>query len=306
MSNRSFLYRILGAFGLLVLGVHSACAQTDMSARVREASRALASVDAPIGRLDDQQRERVVEFVVGNALFTLGHELGHAVIGEFNLPVLGREEDAADSFATLALLHVGTDFTHRVLVDAARGLLLIGERDRRMGVAPAFYDEHGLDQQRAYTIVCLMVGSHPDAFRELARRANLPPERQETCQGDFEQAKASWLRLLERHFRGSSRPSFWERLVAPRSRLFGQAESSVGVTYGDAPAPLAPYGEVLRTLGLLELVRDFAAQNFVFSGRIAIEARACGEPNAYWDAQERRVVLCYEFLAFHADLGLRR
>jgi hypothetical protein len=77
------------------------------------------------------------------------------------------------------------------------------------------------------------------------------------------------------------------------------------VTYGDAPAPLTPYREVLRTLGLLELVRDFAAQNFVFSRRIAIEARTCGEPNAYWDPQERRVVLCYEFLAFPADLGLR-
>src|SRR3954447_6610866 len=149
-------------------------AQGDIRTRMRDASRTLATAEPPLSRLDDPERERVVEFVAGNALFTLGHELGHAVISEFNLPVLGREEDAADSFATLALLHVGTDFTHRVLVDAARGLLLIGEREMRMGVAPAFYDEHGLDQQRAYTIVCLMVGSNPAAFRDLAQRANLP------------------------------------------------------------------------------------------------------------------------------------
>ena len=32
----------------------------------------------------------------------------------------------------------------------------------------AYYDEHGLDWQRAYQIVCLMVGSNPDQFGQLA------------------------------------------------------------------------------------------------------------------------------------------
>jgi hypothetical protein len=114
-----------------------------------------------------------------------------------------------------------------VLVDAARGLLLIGERETRMGVQPAFYGEHGLDQQRAYTIVCLMVGSDPATFGDLTQRANLPAERQETCQGDFDQSKASWLRLLGPHFRATTRPSFWERLISPRARLFGLPESPV-------------------------------------------------------------------------------
>jgi len=277
----------------------------EIDARIKEAGRAFALTRAPAGPLDERQRERVVEFVAGNALFTLGHELGHAVVSEFNLPVLGREEDAADSFATLALLHVGTDFTHRVLVDAARGLLLIGKRDAQMGVEPAFYGEHGLDQQRAYKIVCLMVGSNPAAFRDLAQRANLPEERRETCQGDFEQAKTSWMRLLEPHFRASSRPSFWERLITPRARLLGKPESSVAIDYGDAPDTLAPYRAMLKTIGLLEEVRDFTAKNFVFPRLITIEAKTCGEPNAYWDPEERRLALCYEFLAFYADLALQ-
>lgn len=300
-----FFKALLLALPLVLSAVHPTSAQTEFSARLTEAARALASVGTPIEHLDERQRQRVVEFMVGNALFTLGHELGHAVVGEFNLPVLGREEDAADSFATLALLHIGTDFARRVLVDAAQSLLLVSERDARAGVAPAFYGEHGLDRQRAYTIVCFMVGSDPAEFRDLARRANLPEERQQTCQVDFEQAKDSWKRLLEAHARGSSRPSFWERLVSPRSRLFGQPEASVAISYGDAPSALAPYREILRTVGLLEEVRDFAAKNFAFPRPITIEAKTCGEPNAYWDPQERRVALCYELLAFHADLALR-
>jgi hypothetical protein len=130
---------MLVAGALVTSAGHPARVQDGISARIKEASRAFALAHAPTGRLDEQQQERVVEFVVGNALFTLGHELGHAVVSEFNLPVLGREEDAVDAFATFALLHVGTDFTHGVLVDSAHGLMLIGERDARMGVAPAFY-----------------------------------------------------------------------------------------------------------------------------------------------------------------------
>jgi Putative metallopeptidase len=305
MTPKTFLRSMLVAGALVTSAEHPASAQDGISARIKEASRAVALAHAPTGRLDEQQQERVVEFVVGNALFTLGHELGHAVVSEFNLPVLGREEDAVDAFATLALLHVGTDFTHGVLVDSAHGLMLIGERDARMGVAPAFYGEHGLDRQRAYKIVCLMVGSDPATFGDLARRANLPEERQETCKDDFEQAKISWLRLLEPHLRASSQPSFWERLTMPRARHFGTPQSSVAINDGDASGDLAPYRDMLKTIGLLEEIRDFAAQNFVFPQRIAIEARTCGEPNAFWYPEERRIALCYEFLAFHADLALR-
>jgi hypothetical protein len=35
--------------------------------------------------------------------------------------VLGRMEDAADTFAALRLIRVGSDFSHRVLTDAAEG-----------------------------------------------------------------------------------------------------------------------------------------------------------------------------------------
>jgi hypothetical protein len=47
-----------------------------------------------------------VEFVAGNMLFVMLHELGHTAIAEMGLPVLGRMEDAADSFAALRLIRV--------------------------------------------------------------------------------------------------------------------------------------------------------------------------------------------------------
>jgi hypothetical protein len=278
-------------------------AQSDVRMRIRESADALTTA-AALSRLDAAQRVRTVEFIGGSALFILTHEVGHAVIGEFNLPVLGRVEDAADSFATLALLHVGTEFTHDVLVDAARNLLLIGERKLGMGVPPAFYDEHGLDQQRAYTIVCLMVGSDPATFSDLAERAKLPAERRETCQIDYEQAKDSWLQLLRPHFRAEAQPSFWERLIAPRTRLLGTPPSTLAINYGEAPGSLEPFREIAKTLRLLEIVRDFTAKNFNFPRPLTVEAKTCGVANAFWDPQERSVTLCYELLAADANVAL--
>src|SRR5712672_1743993 len=50
------------------------------------------------GRTPKQIKDGV-EFVTGNVLFVLGHETAHALISEFGIPVLGREEDAADALA---------------------------------------------------------------------------------------------------------------------------------------------------------------------------------------------------------------
>ena len=54
-------------------------------------------------RVKDVPRDRLkatAEFAVGNMLFVLLHEAAHGLISDLGLPVLGREEDAADQFAT--------------------------------------------------------------------------------------------------------------------------------------------------------------------------------------------------------------
>src|SRR5689334_10171829 len=43
----------------------------------------------------EQQLRKRIEFVAGNVIFATVHEIGHMLISEMGLPVLGREADAA-------------------------------------------------------------------------------------------------------------------------------------------------------------------------------------------------------------------
>src|ERR1700676_2962934 len=72
--------------------------QSRFAAGIDEAVKALDSAPR-LKKMSPQAKRQLVEFVVGNTLFVLAHEMGHALIGQMNMPVLGREEDAADSFA---------------------------------------------------------------------------------------------------------------------------------------------------------------------------------------------------------------
>jgi len=123
--------------------------------RIDEAVRGLGD-NSQLKRIPPDRREQLAEFVSGNMLFVLLHELGHATIGELDLPVLGKEEDAADAFASLTLIHIKSEFSEHVLAEAAKGWFMADRRDQKEGEPVEYYDEHGLNQQRAFQIVCYM------------------------------------------------------------------------------------------------------------------------------------------------------
>jgi hypothetical protein len=256
------------------------------TARVLEAVKAIEG-DPRLQGISREQLQNDAIFTVGNLLYVLTHEMGHAVIDDMYLYVLGREEDAADSFATVAMLRLGNTVTDRVLVEATKGWFYADRRNQAQGQSLSFYDEHGLDKQRAYQIICLMVGSNPDKYEKLANQVKMPDERQGTCQGDW--STASW---------------GWDKALKPHRRAEDQPKTEVKVTYGDAPTKdrLDSYAKFLKSIGLLELLAKYASNAFVWSAPIGLEGKACGESDAHWNHPTRTIVLCYEMVAEFAGL----
>ena len=258
----------------LAVGAGPACGQ----ALKTPSSRSVETrVDAPLDRGPQPTRQEVVEFVVGNMLFVLLHEMAHVHVTEMGLPVLGREEDAADAYATIALIKMGSEFSHGVLVQAAKSWFLSAERDERQGHRLSFYDEHGLDRQRGYQIVCLMVGSDPEKFGELADLVKMPEERQETCQGDYSNALYSW-----------------DLVLKPHRRAADQAKTIITTVYGEDKSGLDVNARSFRALRLLESVAERAAEQFVWRKPFTIELQSCGKPGAHWDLMSHRLTVCYE------------
>jgi hypothetical protein len=229
--------------------------------------------------------QRVSEFVSGNMLFVLLHEMAHAAITQMGLPVVGKMEDAADSFAAVRLIKVGSSFSNRVLTKAAEGWFLADRRDRKTGDKVPYYDEHGLNQQRAYQIVCYMVGSDEEKFKALATEVKLPEERQDTCAGDYSNAAYSWDLLLKPHRRAPDEP-----------------KTKIDVVYGPAMGRFEIARQAASSIRLLETVAERAANDFVWPMPFTLEMQSCDFPNARWDLSTYKLTLCYELGADFADL----
>jgi Putative metallopeptidase len=256
----------------------------NLQARIDAAALALGS-NPRFKRLSPEKRQQLTEFVAGNMLFVLLHEMAHATTTQLEIPILGKKEDAADFFAVTRLIKLGSGFSDRVLVEAGKGFFLAGRRDTKTGDPVPYYDEHGLDQQRGYDVVCLMVGSGQDKYQHIADEANLPKSRQKSCTGDFADASGSWEMVLKPHLRSPDQP-----------------RTKIEVVYGDAKGTLEAGASALRSIMLLETVADHVADALVWPAPFAIEIQSCGFPNAQWDIKTRRLTLCYELAADFAEL----
>ena len=235
--------------------------------------------------LTPEQRKDLIEFVTGNMLFASLHELGHAHIQEMGLYVLGKEEDAADSYAITALIKVATDASAGVLTQATKGWFLDDARNQKEGIGLAFYDEHGLDKQRAYYIICLMVGSDPDKFSDLADKVKMPEDRQGTCQGDY--SNASWS---------------WETALKPHLRAPDQPKQKITVTYGTPNPEHGAIAQALKTIGMMEMLADYAATRFVWRRPITFDVQSCGQADLHWDLSSQKIIVCYEIVQDFANL----
>ncbi len=153
-------------------------------------------------RNDVTSQEELDNEVLGATRFIFYHELGHALVDIFEIPFTGREEDAVDQFSTMLLLNSGGVDSALAGANFFYKFASVTELQDLV-----FWDEHSLDQQRFYDIVCLVYGSDPEAYDFLLQRESkdaslttdggiLPKERAERCYDEYKDISNSWNRLI--------------------------------------------------------------------------------------------------------------
>jgi hypothetical protein len=132
--------------------------------------------------------------IVGPTLEVVLHEIGHAVFDYLSVPVLGREEDAADQFAAYILLQFAKSEARRLMIGVAYSYHL--DASKPSTKANPFADEHGLPAQRFYNVLCIAYGADTKLFADLVEKGYLPKERAEGCEGEYEQVALAMKKLV--------------------------------------------------------------------------------------------------------------
>jgi Putative metallopeptidase len=125
---------------------------------------------------------------VGQFFFVTLHEVGHATFDVLGVPIFGREEDAADNFATYIMLQFGRAQARRLIGGAAwawRAYLGDYRRNPVMQTRlAAFASDHGLPQERFYNLLCLAFGANKGEFADVG--SYLPPTRSPKCSYEYQ------------------------------------------------------------------------------------------------------------------------
>ncbi|MDO8978689.1 MAG: DUF4344 domain-containing metallopeptidase [Afipia sp.] len=168
--------------------------------------------------------------MLGPALDVFLHETGHAVFHMLEIPVLGREEDAADQFSAYLMLRLGKDDARRMILGSAYSYNLQMPQGPHVTVPlNAFSDEHSLPAQRAFNVLCIAYGADKKLFADVVEKDYLPKKRAEGCAYEYEDLTFAMTKLIGPHIDKRIAAKFhevWTRTIsARRARLARQSDT---------------------------------------------------------------------------------
>ena len=210
------------------------------------------------------------DFARNNILAIFYHEFGHALVDILDLPIYGREEDAADNASVLLMETLYDEATaEQMVIDTADAFW--AESWEQADDLPV-WGIHGLSEQRYYNTICIFYGGDPDSRGDMIDLMGLPQDRAETCEEDYAAVDHSWGTVL----RGLAHQDD----DAPGLRLEVRSDE----------APL--------TASLLAAEMAVINAAFDLPQDVPVVIENCGEANAYYFLQTQSITLCVEFEAY--------
>jgi hypothetical protein len=145
------------------------------------------------GKDPDQLNPKEAQlFARGWSDFVFFHELGHALIDQLEIPMLGREEDVADQLSTYIWVH--REDSEAILNGT---IYSFSAQDAEVD-EETLADTHSLNAQRYYNVMCWVYGADQERYEEAGQQ--LPEERREGCEYEYWQLENAIQQLLPEVF----------------------------------------------------------------------------------------------------------
>ncbi len=215
------------------------------------------------------------QFARNVTLHVIAHEVAHAVIREFDLPLLGNEEDTADLFATIYIAQMLPDRAADIVGDRARSWQI--EAAENPVDANQLMAEHAPDLRRAYRAICTLYGTDPGKYKTLAQDFGLTEDVADGCADSTPEIMRGWRRAL-----------------APVTMPPGQVSNEVRVIYGEGPLK-----ETMMASGIMEQVADMI-RRLDWHSQITLHFDHC-DGGATWSRNGRTILLCDEYVMRFVD-----
>jgi len=119
--------------------------------------------------------------IVGAFIQAVLHEVAIATYDILEIPVWGRESDAADKLAGFIMVQFGKEVALKVMIGAAWFL----EASERQWNESDMASEQSPEAQRFFNYLCIAFGSDPASFKFLIDQNLLPVRRAQRCGVEF-------------------------------------------------------------------------------------------------------------------------
>ncbi len=139
-----------------------------------------------------------IDTLVGPFVDTVLHEFAHALFDYLDVPVLGREEDAADQVSAYIYLQLGKAEARRLITGTVYAYMR-EVQDTAPPTMEEFADEHSTSEQRAFNLLCIAYGADPELFEDITILGGLPQYRVDICEEEYELLSLAYQTLIGPH-----------------------------------------------------------------------------------------------------------
>jgi len=131
--------------------------------------------------------------IVGGFVQATLHETAHALFDVLDVPIWGREDDAADRLAAVVMMQFGDDVANIVMF----GTQLLFRWSDQKWQGNAFASEVSPDFQRYFNYACIAVAANYPQFGGLVEKRVIPQHRANRCDDEYAQIRKAFdLRIM--------------------------------------------------------------------------------------------------------------
>jgi hypothetical protein len=235
-------------------------------------------VNCEVEEVETDSGAPLSKFATDVTLHVVLHELGHALIREFDLPVLGNEETTAEAFAT----HYLTTYLPERALDVLRARVasLMVEANAVPRAEWSVNGEHDSDARRAFQIAALAIAADPVKYRPVALEVGMSDDD-----------------IRDSVDYGAEIHRSWRRVLQPLWMPAGIASSNARVVH-DSGGGLV--GE-LRASGLTAEL-ETAVRRFDWHSQVTIRFTK-GDGGAAWNRSQRTVTVHSSYVRRFIEQG---